>query len=104
MRMVLPSLFSLCFILAPLATAISIHSHSHSHNQERVEDGAFSPKVNDPKLKKSESELIHEVMLGKCVFFSTLNAQLIRTFRAAVVMSVILLVFNLILRALYLDR
>lgn len=57
---------SILFCFWTPITAVSIHSHSHSHNQERVEDGAFSPKVNDPKMKNSlDSELIHEVMLGK---------------------------------------
>lgn len=68
MRILPSSVFLLYFIFTPSTIAISIHSHSHSHSQERVEDGAFSPKVHDPKAKKSESELIHEVMLGKCFF------------------------------------
>lgn len=51
-------------LLANSVLLVSIHSHSHSHNKEREEDGAYSPRIYDPS-KKTESELIHEVMLGE---------------------------------------
>lgn len=43
-----------------LNTAFSAHIHS----KERVEDGAYSPKLSSHNPKKTESEFTHEVMLG----------------------------------------
>lgn len=37
---------------------------AHIHSKERVEDGAYSPKLSNHNVKKTESEFTHEVMLG----------------------------------------
>lgn len=38
---------------------------AHIHNKERVDDGAYSPKLSSHNVKKTESEFTHEVMLGE---------------------------------------
>ncbi len=59
-------LFKVLFVIFVVGfkSIVSVSIHSHIHHRERVEDGAYSPKENDIHAKKTESELIHEVVVG----------------------------------------
>lgn len=61
--MEVPYFCEVALFIMLIKSSFLISIHSHSHIRERIEDGGYSPKSNDV-LKKSETELIHEVIVG----------------------------------------